>query len=353
MSKKSCRYICDICNKSYSSANSLWNHTNKFHDTFIYNIKKHVENVENVEQNVENVEQNVENVEQNVENNKSIICEFCNKIFNTRSAKSKHKKKCTIILNKIEENDMTKIQEENKQKELELQIKKEEVLLKKEESKILQLKIKLQQSEKIDNITLRKLNKLLLQRNKRITNIQNNNQQINNNNIINNFQLIGFGKEDDIAEILTKQEKKMIMNAKFGSLEKLIEIVHCGKYSQFKNIIITNMKDNYMYKYDENHGMFVLSTKTDVLNTLIDHRVSDLEVIYHELLNKNKLDETTKNCIEKFINKIHNTELPFEDGEGKEYDNYRQYKISEIKILLFNNQDRITGDISLLLTTTN
>ena len=34
------------------------------------------------------------------------------------------------------------------------------------------------------------------------------------------------------------------MNAKFYCLEKLVEIIHCGNYNQFKNIIITNMKDN-------------------------------------------------------------------------------------------------------------
>ena len=111
----------------------------------------------------------------------------------------------------------------------------------------------------------------------------NNNNQIQNNNIVNNntFQLIGFGKED-VIELLTMQEKKQIMNAKFCCLEKLIEIIHCGKYNQFKNIIITNMKDNYIYKYDESKGCFVLSMKSSILNSLIDCRVSDIEIIYNE-----------------------------------------------------------------------
>jgi hypothetical protein len=33
----------------------------------------------------------------------------------------------------------------------------------------------------------------------------------------------------------------------------------------------------------------------------------------------------------------------------EEHDNYKQYKINKIKILLFNNQDKITNNISLLL----
>ena len=152
-------------------------------------------------------------------------------------------------------------------------------------------------------------------------------------------------------ETLTNREKKLIMNAKYGSLDKLIDIVHCGKYSQFKNIIITNMKDNYMYKYDDKLGHFILSTKVDVLNSLINYRLDDLEIIYHELLDKNKLDEKTKDIIEKFINKINYCDSKYTDIDGKDHENYKQYKINEIKVLLYNNQDKITNDISLLLTT--
>ena len=143
----------------------------------------------------------------------------------------------------------------------------------------------------------------------------------------------------------------MILNAKYGALEKLIEIVHCGTYKQFKNIIITNMKDNYLYKFDATKGVFILATKSEELNRLFDHSVCDLDVIYNEFLEKNKLDEETKIIIEKFINKLHNIDVPFEDCEGKVHVNYREFKIKEIKILLFNNYDNITGDISLMLTT--
>jgi hypothetical protein len=141
------------------------------------------------------------------------------------------------------------------------------------------------------------------------------------------------------------------MNAKYGCLEKLVETIHCGKYNQFKNIIITNMKDQYMYKYDDNKGQFVLSTKTDVLNSLINYRLDDLEVIYNDLIEYNKLDEKTKDIIEKFVNKINYSDSKFTDSDGKEHEKYKKYKNNEIKVLLYNNQDKITNDISLLLTT--
>jgi len=320
-------YSCKICNKYYKSYQTLWKHNKTFH---INNVKKVKENVKKVKENVNNVEETIKEANNNII--KSLTCELCNKQFNSRPAKSIHKKKCTSIIIEIDK---------------ELQLAKENNIRLKTEAKILQLKIKLQKSEKIDNITLRQLNKKLMQRNNLIKN-----SPINSNNtqIINNFNLIGLGKEE-IFETLTNHEKKMIMNAKYSSLDKLIEIIHCGKYNQFKNIIITNMKDNYMYKYDDKLGHFILSTKTDVINSLIDYRLGDLEIIYNDLLDKNKLDEKTKDIIEKFINKINNDESKYTDYDGIQHENYKQYKIHEIKILLFNNQDKITNDISLLLTT--
>jgi hypothetical protein len=113
------------------------------------------------------------------------------------------------------------------------------------------------------------------------------------------------------------------------------------------------MKDNYIYKYDESQGCFVLSMKSSILNSLIDCRVSDIEIIYNELVDNNKLDINTKDMVEKFINKINNDDSKYNDIDGKEYDTYRHHKINEVKVLLYNNQDKITNDISLILTTTD
>ena len=308
------KYRCNICNKNYASMSSLCNHNKKFHINNIIPIPQIPQNSTQIPQN-------------STKNN----CKYCNKILSRNDSRLRHEKKCKETNNIDKETELIRLQ----------------LQLKKEESKILQLKLKLEKSDKLDNMTVRKLNKLLTVYNNNIKNINLYNTQ---NNITNNFNLIGFGKED-VVEKLSNQEKKLIMNAKYSSLDKLINIVHCGKYNQFKNIIITNMKDNYMYKYDDKVGHFVLSTKADVLNSLIDYRLDDLEIIYNDLLEKNKLDENTKDIIEKFINKINYDQSRYTDYDGKEHDNYKQYKINEIKILLFNNQDKITNDISLLLTT--
>jgi len=306
-------YKCEKCNKNYSSNSSLCNHNKKFH-----NIKL-IKN--NESQNI--ITKSIEN------SNNQYNCHYCNKTYIHFQSRWKHEKTCKVIINKKEE--LEKIKEENKQQELLLQIKKEEAT-------ILRLKLKLENSNKIDNITLKKLNKLLMNRNNKIKNsfnITTNNQQI-----INNFQLIGFGKEE-IVETLTNKDKKLIINSKYKSLEKLVEIVHCGKYNQFKNIIITNMKDNYMYKYDDKIGHFVLSTKPDVLNSLIDYRLDDLEVIYNDLLEANKLDEITKDIIEKFINKINYHDSKYTDSEGILYDNYKQDMFISCLFILSYRKNKI------------
>ena len=324
-------YRCDICNKYYASKSSLCNHNKKFHiiNSFDGNGKVTDCNGKITESNGK-----VMVIVNNIHSN---CCKYCNKLFKSKQNKYEHQKKvCEPKYNK-------KYQEEIQKKDLEIKLKKSE-------AKILELKLKLEQSLKPDNMTLKQINRKLIERNNLIKNstINSNNVQ---NNIVNNYQLIGFGKEE-IMDTLSKNDMKVIMNSKYKCLEKLIEIVHCGKYDQFKNIIITNANNNYMYKYDDNKGYFVLASKSELLNSLIDYRVNDIEVIYTDFLNNNKIDNKTKDIIEEFINKINSDENKFRDEEeGKDYENYKQYKINEIKMLLFNNQSKITSDISLFLTT--
>ena len=61
--------------------------------------------------------------------------------------------------------------------------------------------------------------------------------------------------------------------------------------------------------------------------------------------------ETLKQCVKSVQNQTYSDLTHYIFMDGKEHENYKQYKISEIKILLFNNQDKITNDISLFLST--
>lgn len=108
-------FRCIICNKTYSSGSSLCNHNKKYHTNTINKCQVLSDNVKLKCQVV----------------SRKIICDVCNKEFNTRQAKSLHKKKCYII-------------QQNNNTDNELKIKEMELQLKLQEKEILKLKLKLQ-----------------------------------------------------------------------------------------------------------------------------------------------------------------------------------------------------------------
>ena len=247
-SKKTIEYKCNICNKFYKTYQTLWKHNKKFHNNKNKQLR-HVSTITTPYSTITTPYSTITTPDSTIITPVSTIttpdstittpnihkCKYCNNIFSRNYSVIRHEKICKI-----------KPDQNIEEKKLELEEKKLLLQLKKEETKILQLKLKLEKSTKIDNITLKKLNKMLIERNNKIKNSFN----TINNQIINNFQLVEFGKEE-VIETLTNHDKKIIMNARYNSLDNLIKIIHCGKYNQFKNIIITNMKDNYMYKYDD------------------------------------------------------------------------------------------------------
>jgi len=327
------KICCKICNKQYKSTNSLWNHNNRFHK---YNVRK---NTLKTEQTIANVQSKIVNIPSNTNNNnniiqnnnKSLCCEICNKIFNCRSSKSMHKKKCQQKLNEKEAHEI-------KMKEL--------------ETEVLKLKLKLKTSNKITSMSFKSLNKMLKNRNY-INNSNNTNNTNNSNNTTNNIQnninLVSFGKDEHLVDFLTKHDQKSVMYSGVKCIEKLIDITYNGpSYNQFKNILITNLKDNFAYKYDDKLGYFVIVNKTDTLKDFIETRIFDIEEIYNKLSDAKKIDDKTKNTITKFLDKIqNNTEKFIDTCDNITYPNYKDYKINKIKILLYNNQDKITKDLAL------
>ena len=312
-------YNCLICNKSYFSNSSLSNHNRITHDIRRNNIERKYD------------------------------CRYCNKEYIFFQSRWKHERICKtkqelemekikeeLEMEKIKEKmDMEKIKEENEKLLREKMEKNEEIIL---------LQKKLLNSKRIGNKTFKAINKILMERS-----YNNSHNTINSNNTINNtYHICSIGNED-LINVLTYEQKKQIMNSRLCSLEKIVEITHCGDMNQYKNIIITNLKDNYAYKYDDVKGFFVTTPKNILLDDVITHRITDIEAIYDELDSANKIDSKTKKIIQDFLDKIGNQETPYFDNETK-YENYRSYKINSIKILLYNNQDKITKDIALLIS---
>jgi len=92
---------CEICIKLYSSYQSLWNHTRKFHKI----ISQNVNDCHGVSQ------LNVNVCQSNILCNKlNYECKFCNKFFSSRQGRWSHLKICKEKIRKENENELLKQQ---------------------------------------------------------------------------------------------------------------------------------------------------------------------------------------------------------------------------------------------------
>jgi len=319
-------FCCELCKNVYSSIFSLSNHKRMYHSE-------------------EQDEKRSKNKDDNMYH-----CRYCDNKYKHYSSRSKHEKVC-----KPRTNDIKKVLDEN------AVIKEENEKIKAErdayKNKIIKLQDKLIKSTRLTTKTFKSVNKFLMERSY-MSNNTNSHNQISNNQITNSnnqitnsnnhiLQICNIGSED-ISNVLTEQQKKQIMNARLKSLDKLVEIAHCGQYNQFKNIIITNLKDEFAYKYDSVKGFFMTVKKNDVIQDLIDYRIYNLTEIYDEMENENKIDAKTKMVIQTFMERC-DSEEPYEDSYGIKYPNYKEYNKDCIKILLYNNNEKITKDIATLI----
>ena len=182
----------------------------------------------------------------------------------------------------------------------------------------------------------------------------NSNNTINNtvNNIVqhNHFKIEPFGKEN-ILDIITDKEKKLIINQGHESIEKLIEITNAGKYDQFKNIMITNKRENDAYIYDEKTKIFISCDKNVALCKLVTNRLYDIEEIYNDFDEKNKISDKTRKILSAFFMRMSVEDKPFidENSNNKEYKNYLDFQVDKVKNILFNNQDKILKDVTLAI----
>ena len=177
---------------------------------------------------------------------------------------------------------------------------------------------------KIHPKTLNKINKQL--------NGDNNIINENNGTINNTYNIIALGHEN-LTDIFTKKEKINVLKNKLYSLPYLVEYTHFNdKYPQFKNILITNTQNNIAYKYDNKKNKFIAIDKNELLEDLVNERMFDINTFYDEL--ETELDEKTKSIIDKVKDKIEN------DPE------FREMKKKYIKLIIYNNRDKVNKDKS-------
>jgi hypothetical protein len=279
-------YKCKQCDKKYKHRQSLNKHINTKHipniniinDTYKPNISI---DTYNDKPNI-----SINNSDIMVNNDDLFYCRFCEKKYMHYQSRWRHEQICKNNLktqNEILKDENIKMK---KNFEKELNEMKEQLM------EIFKKECKMHPK------TLQKINKQLQQ--------QNNSGNINNgtiNNII-NYNIIQLGDEK-LSDVLTKKEQIKILNQKHQSLNYMTEYIHFNnKYPQFRNIAITNLKDNLAHMYDKNKNKFIVLKKDELLNTVIEMRMLDIEDFYNN--HQDDLNTKTKNNIKKFIEKMSN-----------------------------------------------
>ena len=286
-------YLCNICNKFYASQSSLCHHNKKFHK---------IETNTNVPINSENILISSENIPKTSDNIiKYYNCRKCNKLFHNIKTRWSHEQKCNNNINKNNEE-----------------------LLKNE---INNLKDKINILLKSNKIHPKKLQKINTQ-----NNINNNTNNTNINNIQNNninLTYVKFGNEK-LSEILSKKEMQDILSQLRLSVEESIKKVHFNdKRPEYKNVFITNMKDNLAYIF--NGDKFEVQSKDYVLSDLLNNHLGNIESFIEE----NDIEETFKNRhLFKCIREINGEDI------NADVQNYKKYKLDKIKQFVYNNSDK-------------
>ncbi len=282
-------FKCNYCSKLYKSYASLNNH---------YSIK-HRE----AHKNIMNEKNNQEKIYK---------CSTCKLQLNSRTTKYRHELKCKQMM----------ILEEEIKKNTQISM---ETIIKEQDAKLASL-------TKENEI----YRKMLMESKQNINNGTIVNGTLNNGPVVynNTINIVKFGSEE-LKDIFTKDEILKILNRKKLSLEQSIEMLHLNKGKpEYKNIFITNLKDDYAYVY--NGEKFIAAYKTEILNDIIENHSYNIETSMEEY--KDKITSKTYDVLQKFIDMLNDETTEFyAETQNKKYNNYKEYKKDMIKLLIYNN----------------
>jgi len=241
------------------------------------------------------------------DNHKSLVntdvikCRNCNKEFTFKQNRWRHEKKCKEVKDNNLHEKMDLITKENEE-------------MKKEMEK---LKDMLQKSLKIHPQTLKKINNQL--------NINNTNNTNNTNNgVINNINTYVQLGNEDLVNVLSKSEKRGILNRKAMGINYLVQLIHCsGRYKEF----MLGLQNTVAYRYDKKVNNFIVVNKNELLDEIIDSRIYDITKFLEEA--EKVLEPTTAADIKRILKKMETD------------DSFKGLKKEEIKFILYNNKDNI------------
>jgi len=274
-------YECKSCLKIYSSYKSLWNHNNKYHKYESEKCKSKCISMSKSKC-------------KSFVNNKKYECNYCNKIYEYRQSRYKHELKCKIN-KEIKQIDNTKIEK------LEKEIEDLKKIIK--TNKFIGTKI----NNKINNI---------------------------NNGQINNINIVGLGLEN--IKSLTEDEKLKLLKSinfnEFPIVELVRQIYNDDKFKDYRNTYISNLQNKTAMTYNDDKEKFEATNKKKLIQDIINVRKIDVENMYNQYNNTDKINEKTKIYMLEYLQKLLS-------GKDKKYKQILDRHQEEIVYIIYNCKD--------------
>ena len=241
-------YLCNKCDKKYSSYQSLWIHNKKFHSS-----------------DGSKVGTTGGNNSGNKVTFKIYICNICSKEYNNKYSKYKHQKICTNANQKT-----------NEIKELKIEIKQEIDKLKDE------------------NIKLKKL--IGKKANKKVVN--NNSGTIVNGNVTNNIVINKIGQENLLE--LNNKEITEIFNKELEGVLTFIELLNFNeRLPSNHSFCTTSLESKYLSTYNTDTNKVDKDRKKYFFDKLLNISIEKMEKLF--TLNKTKFNNKKQKQIQDNI----------------------------------------------------
>jgi phage FluMu protein Com len=297
------KYICKDCGREYKHRQNLHRHTKSKHT-----INHCTSNISNVYQKYTHlVSDNDYKNDYKIDYN----CKYCDKVFSFSSGKYRHEKKCK-------------------------QYKVAEDVITKEEHKAELQKLETEITEKLTKQFTIMLNEKHGYTTNNTLKIGDNQTDIGTQN---NITIVQLGKED-VLGTLTQKEKLKILNERYRSVLSLVKLMHCsGKYPQFNNAIISNLKSEFALTYSDEDDKFMTTTKNNLVSDIVSHRTANVEELLDE--NKEKLTKQTNKKVKELIKILEKDGITLLEDETDFIKNYK----TKIMTNIYDNRDELKKKI--------
>lgn len=166
-----------------------------------------------------------------------------------------------------------------------------------------------------------------------------NNNNTTNNGIINNINIVQFGRED-ISSLTREEIKKILYERGVDGLLASLEIIHFNdRLPQYKNLRLTNLNSKYI---DVHNGKtWIKDDKEKIINETLENHTYNLQQLCENNNNSKKIKNSIKNLIDDYsdFNNIMTEEK--NTPNNKKLMKKINTKKDEVKLFMYNKTKSI------------